>query len=379
MHQSLGARLRQRREQQDICLATIAEQTKIKASLLEGLERDDISHWPIGIFRRSFIRGYAQAIGLDPAVVLDEFLTLHPDSPDVAAADPAEVTIDGAKQRTKPPTRLRFLVGSALGSLPRGREAAVSTGGSVLSASALSASSLPASALPDPALPDPALPDAVLPDPTLPDLTLPDLTLPDPALLDAVLPDPILPDLKLPNPALPDPALAEPAPPELITALTPFEPDLLAVARLCTALSRVDQRSEMAPLLAEVAGILDAIGLVIWVWDPRVGALRAVLTHGYPESLLSQLPPVRRSSDNATAAAFRSSDTCIVAGSDGVSGAVVVPLMTPGGCGGVLALEVPNGREQTAAVRGVATIFAAQLARWIRAERHADVPDRRLA
>ena len=56
MHQSLGGRLRERREQQQISLTTIAEQTKIKASLLEELERDDISHWPIGIFRRSFIR-----------------------------------------------------------------------------------------------------------------------------------------------------------------------------------------------------------------------------------------------------------------------------------------------------------------------------------
>jgi hypothetical protein len=51
--------------------------------------------------------------------------------------------------------------------------------------------------------------------------------------------------------------------------------------------------------------------------------------------------------------------------------------MTPSGCGGVLALEVPNGREQTGAVRAVVTIFAAQLARWIRAEREAEVPDRR--
>src|SRR3954452_13143760 len=234
MHQSLGARLRQRREQQDICLATIAEQTKIKASLLEGLERDDISHWPIGIFRRSFIRGYAQAIGLDPAVVLDEFLTLHPDPPDVAAADPAEVTIAGAKQHTKPPTRLRFLVGSALGSLARGREATVSTGVSVLSASAPSASALSASALPASALPASALSASALSASALP----------DPALPDPALPDPALPDLTLPELALPEPALADPAPTEPITVLTPFEPDLLAVARLCTALSRVDQRSE---------------------------------------------------------------------------------------------------------------------------------------
>ena len=39
MRESFGARLRQRREAQAIALATIAEQTKIKLSLLEALER----------------------------------------------------------------------------------------------------------------------------------------------------------------------------------------------------------------------------------------------------------------------------------------------------------------------------------------------------
>ena len=76
MPDSFGARLRQQRERQQIALSSIAEQTKIKVSLLEELERDDLSHWPVGMFRRSFIRGYAQAIGLDPAPVLVEFLAL---------------------------------------------------------------------------------------------------------------------------------------------------------------------------------------------------------------------------------------------------------------------------------------------------------------
>ena len=83
MPDSFGARLRQQREQQQIALSSIAEQTKIKVSLLEELERDDFSHWPVGIFRRSFIRGYAQAIGLDPAPVLVEFLALYPDPTDI--------------------------------------------------------------------------------------------------------------------------------------------------------------------------------------------------------------------------------------------------------------------------------------------------------
>ena len=43
MDESFGARLRAQRERQQVELATIAEQTKIKLSLLEGLERDDVS------------------------------------------------------------------------------------------------------------------------------------------------------------------------------------------------------------------------------------------------------------------------------------------------------------------------------------------------
>jgi cytoskeletal protein RodZ len=79
MLESFGARLRQRREEQGIALGTIAEQTKIKVSLLEALERDDVSHWPSGIFRRAFIRAYAESIGLNPDIVVVEFLELYPD------------------------------------------------------------------------------------------------------------------------------------------------------------------------------------------------------------------------------------------------------------------------------------------------------------
>jgi len=78
MVQSFGARLREQRERKTISLIAISEQTKIKPSLLEALERDDVSHWPTGIFRRAFIRAYASAIELDPDVVVREFLEKYP-------------------------------------------------------------------------------------------------------------------------------------------------------------------------------------------------------------------------------------------------------------------------------------------------------------
>ncbi len=121
MPESFGAHLRQRREQRQISLSTIAEQTKIKLSLLESLERGDVSHWPSGIFRRAFIRAYAHAIGLEPDVVVREFLEVYPDPPEVVEPVPAIVAAVDGPSGGGAPTRLRYLVASAVGSLARRR------------------------------------------------------------------------------------------------------------------------------------------------------------------------------------------------------------------------------------------------------------------
>src|SRR5262245_32139183 len=122
MAESLGARLRQQRERQNVALASIAEQTKISISLLEGLERDDLLRWPAGIFRRAFVRAYAHAIGLDPDAVVREFLELHPDPLEefaTAAAAPLPTSDESVSQG--PSTRLRWLIDKAVGSFPRRR------------------------------------------------------------------------------------------------------------------------------------------------------------------------------------------------------------------------------------------------------------------
>src|ERR1044072_5801053 len=81
MEASFGTRLRQQRERHGIALAAIAEQTKIKQSLLQELERDNLSHWPTGIFRRSWVRNYARAIGADEDAVVSELCALYPEEP----------------------------------------------------------------------------------------------------------------------------------------------------------------------------------------------------------------------------------------------------------------------------------------------------------
>jgi transcriptional regulator with XRE-family HTH domain len=90
--ESFGRRLRAVRERERISIAEIAESTKILGALLEGLEHDDVSRWPTGLYRRAFIRAYASAIGLDPEAVVREFIARFPDPEDAAPLLPAAVS-----------------------------------------------------------------------------------------------------------------------------------------------------------------------------------------------------------------------------------------------------------------------------------------------
>jgi hypothetical protein len=136
---------------------------------------------------------------------------------------------------------------------------------------------------------------------------------------------------------------------------------LSAAAGVCTRLGRAQDRGELALALEDAAQVLDAVGLLVWSWDPRASALRPSLAHGYSESVLARLPIVPSDADNAIAAAFRSAESCVVDGDQNLTGAVVIPLLAPGGCAGVLALELRHGGERREPVRDFATILAAQL------------------
>ncbi len=75
---AFGPNLRRIRLQNGVSLEQIAESTKVSASLWAGLERNDFSRWPTGIYARSYVREYAQAIGVDPETTVDEFCRWFP-------------------------------------------------------------------------------------------------------------------------------------------------------------------------------------------------------------------------------------------------------------------------------------------------------------
>jgi transcriptional regulator with XRE-family HTH domain len=294
MPETFGARLRQRREEQTISLETVAQQTKIKASLLEALERDDVSHWPSGFFGRAFMRAYAQAIGLDAELILREFLALHPELQQTPEPAAPETPSASAESATGVPTRfhyfLRSLVVSVFG---RRRES------------------------------------------------------------DAAKPaEPIAP---------PTYAQAFPSAP-VASVATPSMP---ALAHLCTACGRIEQLDDLPPLLERAARLLDATGLIIWIWNDAAHQLLPGPAYGYSPKVLAQLPAVSRDADNATAAAFRSAQPQILRGGERSCAALVLPLLTSTGCIGVLAIELQRRGEQLDSTHAAATILASLIAQLV--------------
>jgi transcriptional regulator with XRE-family HTH domain len=90
-----GSSLRRHRERQNITLKVVEARTKISVSLLAGLEKGDCSRWPAGIYSRSWVRAYAQVIGLDPEATVTQFAecfaeTAFPDAPSRAESGGAE-------------------------------------------------------------------------------------------------------------------------------------------------------------------------------------------------------------------------------------------------------------------------------------------------
>src|ERR671936_912762 len=83
-----GRKLREARERRGISLRQIAAATKISMSVLEALERNDISRLPGGIFSRAFVRSYAIEVGLDPEATIQEFIAQFPND-SVTAGHPS--------------------------------------------------------------------------------------------------------------------------------------------------------------------------------------------------------------------------------------------------------------------------------------------------
>jgi CHASE3 domain sensor protein len=180
----------------------------------------------------------------------------------------------------------------------------------------------------------------------------------DPAVadLDAIAPERTIEATAAAEPTdLVEPLMERPSQVEDLT-------DFAGVASLCIDLARVVDTRALPSLLDRAASLLDASGIILWIADPDGRELNPIFAQGYPQQLVNRLGTIPREAENATAAAFRTSLLQTVMADDISAGAIAAPLVTSGGCVGVMAAEVRNDAERQDLKLAAASIMAAQLA-----------------
>lgn len=72
---SVGTELRQARERAHLSVQDLSARTKIRASLLDAMEREAFDQLPAGLLTRGFLRAYAREVGLDPESIVRQYIS----------------------------------------------------------------------------------------------------------------------------------------------------------------------------------------------------------------------------------------------------------------------------------------------------------------
>jgi cytoskeleton protein RodZ len=93
---NIGSRLRAAREAKGLTLNQLADQTRVRVSALEAIEAGDFERLPEPIYVQSYLRAFAQAVGLPVEPVLEAFRRAAPSipAPSAVAAAVARRTIE---------------------------------------------------------------------------------------------------------------------------------------------------------------------------------------------------------------------------------------------------------------------------------------------
>lgn len=106
---AIGKTLKQEREEKKLSLEDISSATKINIRILENLEAGEIEKLPSGLYARSFLKQYADFLGLDSTAMLEEYQEVP-----VVKKKTAVVVKPAAKEEAKTGDGSVFSVGAQL-------------------------------------------------------------------------------------------------------------------------------------------------------------------------------------------------------------------------------------------------------------------------
>src|SRR5215212_413986 len=75
--QAIGERLREARMRQKVDIADVEAATKIRAKYLRALENEEFGLLPGPTFAKTFLRTYAEYLGLDAQLLVEEYRVQH--------------------------------------------------------------------------------------------------------------------------------------------------------------------------------------------------------------------------------------------------------------------------------------------------------------
>jgi hypothetical protein len=100
---ALGRILREARERRQLTLSQVAAGTRMKVQVVQALEAEDYRRIPASIYGRGFIRMYAEFVGLDPKLLVAEYMTAI-SGPVGKPASPSQAPAHGQPPKTPAPT-----------------------------------------------------------------------------------------------------------------------------------------------------------------------------------------------------------------------------------------------------------------------------------
>lgn len=119
----IGETLREARLRRGIEIAEVSNHTKIRVKYLRALEDEDFSLLPGPAYARTFLRTYAEFLGLDPHVLAEEYRVQH---------DPGHAEEPVASFTPRPPRRFDRRPGAARPRPPGRPTTAIGLGGAGL-------------------------------------------------------------------------------------------------------------------------------------------------------------------------------------------------------------------------------------------------------
>src|SRR4051794_9732146 len=117
MPQAIGDTLREARMRQKIDITEIESKTKIRAKYLRAMENEEFDLLPGSTFAKSFLRTYADALGLDSHRLVEEYRSQYEprDDSDLPplSSQPGARSRGGRYERRPPPRRGIAIAGVA--------------------------------------------------------------------------------------------------------------------------------------------------------------------------------------------------------------------------------------------------------------------------